>query len=82
MPSGEDDLIARYFKPLATDPGALGLTDDAAFLKGGGDAILEAIDLVGVESSGDGGCFEGAVDDGSGASIDSIEFGHAGFELV
>jgi thiamine-monophosphate kinase len=30
MPSGEDELIARYFKPLATAPGALGLTDDAA----------------------------------------------------
>src|SRR3984957_15710604 len=26
--SGEDSLIARYFKPLATDPGAFGLTDD------------------------------------------------------
>jgi thiamine-monophosphate kinase len=31
MPSGEDELIARYFKPLATAAGALGLTDDAAF---------------------------------------------------
>jgi thiamine-monophosphate kinase len=31
MPSGEDRLIAKYFKPLATAPGALGLTDDAAF---------------------------------------------------
>jgi thiamine-monophosphate kinase len=30
MPSGEDRLIAKYFKPLATAPGALGLTDDAA----------------------------------------------------
>lgn len=30
MPSGEDRLIGRYFKPLATAPGALGLTDDAA----------------------------------------------------
>ena len=30
--SAEDRLIARYFKPLATDPGALGLSDDAAFL--------------------------------------------------
>lgn len=30
MPSGEDRLIAKYFKPLATVPGALGLTDDAA----------------------------------------------------
>jgi thiamine-monophosphate kinase len=31
MPSGEDRLIAKYFKPLATAPGALGLSDDAAF---------------------------------------------------
>src|SRR4029079_5409063 len=31
--SGEDRLIARFFKPLATHPGALGLTDDAALLK-------------------------------------------------
>ncbi len=30
-PSAEDDFIARHFKPLATTPGALGLTDDAAF---------------------------------------------------
>jgi thiamine-monophosphate kinase len=31
MQSGEDRLIARHFKPLATAPGALSLTDDAAF---------------------------------------------------
>src|SRR6185312_3972275 len=31
--SGEDRLIARFFKPLATDPGAFGLTDDAALVK-------------------------------------------------
>src|SRR5262245_8738438 len=30
MPSGEDRLIATYFKPLATAPGAFGLSDDAA----------------------------------------------------
>jgi thiamine-monophosphate kinase len=30
--SGEDQLIARYFKPIARHPGALGLTDDAALL--------------------------------------------------
>src|SRR3954451_198855 len=30
--SNEDRLIARFFKPLATHPGALGLTDDAALL--------------------------------------------------
>jgi thiamine-monophosphate kinase len=31
--SGEDRLIARHFKPLARDPGALGLLDDAAVLR-------------------------------------------------
>jgi thiamine-monophosphate kinase len=30
--SGEDRLIARFFAPLATHPGTLGLTDDAALL--------------------------------------------------
>src|SRR5437879_4238834 len=30
--SGEDRLIARYFRPLATHPGAFALTDDAAAL--------------------------------------------------
>ena len=30
--SAEDRLIARHFKPLARHPGALGLTDDAAFI--------------------------------------------------
>ena len=30
--SGEDRLIARFFRPLARDPGALGLGDDAAIL--------------------------------------------------
>ena len=30
--SVEDHLIAKYFRPLATAPGALGLTDDAAIL--------------------------------------------------
>src|SRR5688500_16764186 len=29
-PTGEDRLIARYFKPIALHPGALGLIDDAA----------------------------------------------------
>ena len=31
--SGEDKLIARFFKPLATHPGALALTDDAAIFE-------------------------------------------------
>lgn len=30
--TAEDRLIARFFRPLATHPGALGLTDDAACL--------------------------------------------------
>jgi thiamine-monophosphate kinase len=46
MPSGEDDLIARYFKPLAAAPGALGLTDDAAILQAGGDDIVITTDAI------------------------------------
>src|SRR5580704_19588636 len=30
--SAEDRLIARYFRPLAKHPGALGLVDDAAVI--------------------------------------------------
>ena len=46
MPSGEDDLIARYFRPLATDPGALGLIDDAALLKHSGDDLVITTDAI------------------------------------
>src|SRR6476661_6967376 len=45
-PSGEDSLIARYFKPLATDPGALGLVDDAAILQALGSDIVVTTDAV------------------------------------
>jgi thiamine-monophosphate kinase len=45
-PSGEDSLIARYFKPLATDPGAFGLDDDAAILKAAGEDIVVTTDAV------------------------------------
>jgi thiamine-monophosphate kinase len=40
--SGEDRLIATYFRPLARDPGALGLLDDAALLTppAGHDLVL------------------------------------------
>ena len=44
--SGEDSLIARYFKPLATDPGAFGLTDDAAILKALGEDIVVTTDAI------------------------------------
>jgi thiamine-monophosphate kinase len=44
--SGEDALIARYFRPLATDPGALGLNDDAAVLKAGDDIVVTTDALV------------------------------------
>ena len=44
--SGEDSLIARYFKPLATDPGAFGLTDDAAILKAHGDDVVVTTDAI------------------------------------
>jgi len=47
--SAEERLIARFFKPLATDPGALGLSDDAAFLSApaGCDLVLKTDAIVG-----------------------------------
>lgn len=44
--SGEDSLIARYFKPLATDPGAFGLIDDAAILKAHGQDVVVNTDAI------------------------------------
>jgi thiamine-monophosphate kinase len=53
MASGEDSIISRYFRPLATDPGAFSLTDDAAVLKADGfdivvntDAIVEGVHFL------------------------------------
>ncbi len=46
MSSGEDDLIARYFRPLATAPGALGLIDDAAILQADGMDIVVTTDAI------------------------------------
>jgi thiamine-monophosphate kinase len=48
-PSGEDRLIARFFRPLATHPGALGLSDDAATLTPppGSDLVLTTDAVVG-----------------------------------
>src|SRR6267142_1376590 len=46
MPSAEDSLIARYFKPLATDAGAFDLTDDAAILKSSGDDLVVTTDAI------------------------------------
>ena len=47
--SAEDRLIARHFAPIATHPGALGLSDDAAFIKppAGCDLVLQTDALVG-----------------------------------
>jgi thiamine-monophosphate kinase len=44
--SAEDSLIARYFKPLATDPGAFALDDDAAALKAASDDIVVTTDAI------------------------------------
>jgi thiamine-monophosphate kinase len=44
--SGEDALIARYFKPLASDPGAFNLVDDAAVLKPSGDDLVVTTDAI------------------------------------
>jgi thiamine-monophosphate kinase len=46
MTSAEDSLIVRYFKPLATDPGAFDLTDDAAILKSSGDELVVTTDAI------------------------------------
>ena len=46
MASGEDSLIERYFRPLANDPGAFNLTDDAAILSGCGDDLVVTTDAV------------------------------------
>jgi thiamine-monophosphate kinase len=44
--SGEDFLIARYFRPIATDPGAFDLGDDAAILKALGEDIVVTTDAI------------------------------------
>ncbi len=44
--TGEDSLITRYFAPLATDPGALGLTDDAAILTASAADIVVTTDAI------------------------------------
>src|SRR5258707_15239847 len=44
--SPEDSLIARYFRPLASDPGAFNLGDDAAILKADGDDIVVTTDAI------------------------------------
>src|SRR3978361_1808128 len=46
MTSGEDSLIARYFRPLATDAGAFDLTDDAAILKSSADDVVVTTDAI------------------------------------
>ncbi|MGN6286965.1 MAG: thiamine-phosphate kinase [Afipia sp.] len=46
MASGEDDLIARHFRPLATAPGALGLIDDAATFNAAGDDVVVTTDAI------------------------------------
>ena len=46
MASNEDSLISRYFAPLATDPGAFGLRDDAAVLKAEGQDIVVNTDAI------------------------------------
>jgi thiamine-monophosphate kinase len=44
--SGEDDLITRYFRPIATDPGAVGLGDHSAVLKASGEDLLVTTDAI------------------------------------
>ncbi|MDI1263462.1 MAG: thiamine-phosphate kinase [bacterium] len=44
--SGEDSLIARYFRPIATDPGAFNLDDDAAALRPDGNDVVVTVDAI------------------------------------
>ncbi len=56
--SAEDRLIARYFRPLAKHPGALGLVDDAAVITPppGCDVVLKTDGvIVGVHAFADDG---------------------------
>ncbi|HEY0327545.1 MAG TPA: thiamine-phosphate kinase [Rhodopseudomonas sp.] len=46
MASGEDDLIARYFKPLARDAGAFDLGDDCAVLTSSADDLVLTTDAI------------------------------------
>src|SRR5206468_11502410 len=46
MPSAEDSLIARYFRPLATEPGAFDLTDDAALVTSSAEDIVVTTDAI------------------------------------
>jgi len=46
MASAEDDLIAQYFRPLATHAGALGLIDDAAVLAASSEDIVVTTDAI------------------------------------
>jgi thiamine-monophosphate kinase len=45
-PSAEDSLISSYFGPLATDPGAFNLGDDAAILKALGQDVVITTDAI------------------------------------
>ena len=47
--SAEDRLIAHFFRPLASHPGALGLSDDAAFITPppGCDLVLKTDAIIG-----------------------------------
>ena len=51
LDSGEDRLIAKYFRPLVRHPGALGLTDDAAMLTPLGQKIEAVEEIVPVRRS-------------------------------
>ena len=47
--TGEDEIIARYFRPLAKHPAAFGLIDDCAALPvpAGSDLVLKTDAIVG-----------------------------------
>jgi thiamine-monophosphate kinase len=44
--SGEDSLIARYFRPIASDRGAFALLDDAATIAADGSDLVVTVDAI------------------------------------
>src|SRR6187399_1816759 len=44
--SGEDSLIARYFRPIASDRGAFALLDDAAVVSSDGSDLVVTVDAI------------------------------------
>jgi len=86
--SGEDRLIARYFRPLAVHPGAHALIDDAATFTppAGADIVLTTDALVGGDWYGTDGRAQVSIEEGLAKTInvklgDTLRFDVAGMQV-